>query len=468
MAKADTVYSLFGMKSPQQVAREQMLASQKLLQAQQDPYARLGTALGMGLGRMFGGANTELEKAKQLETIQREYQPGNIQNMAETYTKLKEAGAPAETLNRLSADITAASTAFNERAQEKRARNAAVEFIKESDPKLAGLVALGGLDVADALKANREARKLESDISYRDKQKEKLSAEITKLNNPATLSPKELFTLAKDFTPDSVKAAVESNDVSLLDPLKDPKESSYIKVDEQVGVDRNGQPIMKTYLVDKTQVGAITGNAPVVDLKALQSGQATPAPKVPAPGETPPPSTAPEVQAELPGIPGLSPEKNIEMREQAMAETMGAQLLVDDIFSTGFEEIAGAPQVGTRLAARFFDTPLAPMAQRMESGAITRAIQVAGDLGVNPTDKDFEVSLKAAPGPNDGPRAWRDWISKQYIPSLKTALASKYGANNPRVIAIQQQLDESITQAQSSQFEEKTTSKGVKYKVKKR
>ena len=63
MAKADTVYSLFGMKSPQQVAREQMLSSQKLLQSQTDPYARLGTALGMGLGRMFGGANKEMATA---------------------------------------------------------------------------------------------------------------------------------------------------------------------------------------------------------------------------------------------------------------------------------------------------------------------------------------------------------------------------------------------------------------------
>jgi hypothetical protein len=141
---------------------------------------------------------------------------------------------------------------------------------------------------------------------------------------------------------------------------------------------------------------------------------------------------------------------------------------VDDIFSPGFKEIAGAMQMGTRAAARFFDTPLAPMAQRMESGAITRAIQVAGDLGVNPTDKDFEVSLKAAPGPNDGPLAWRDWISKQYIPKLKSALASKYGANNPRVIAIHQQLDKSVEEASSTQFEEKTTSTGVTYKVKKR
>ena len=141
MAKADTVYSLFGMKSPQQVAREQMLSSQKLLQSQTDPYARLGTALGMGLGRMFGGANTELDKARQLEAIQREYQPGNIQNMAETYTKLKQAGAPAETLNRLSADITTASAKFNERVQKQRAQSAAVEYVSRVDPKLAELVA---------------------------------------------------------------------------------------------------------------------------------------------------------------------------------------------------------------------------------------------------------------------------------------------------------------------------------------
>ena len=466
MAKPDSVYSLFGLKDPQETAREYYKQA-FAYKPGSDPYAQAGAGFGNLFTAFLGVPDAIGEQAK-LQEIAQGYQPGNIQNMAETYTRLQEAGAPAETLNQLSADITTASEKFNKRVQAQRARSAAVDFISQVDPKLANLVAVDALDVADALKANREAQKLESDISYRDKQKEKLTAEISKLNNPATLAPKDLFGLAKDFTPASVKAAVEANDVSLLDPIKDPKEASYIKVDEQIDVDRNGQPIMKTFLVDKNQVGAITGNAPVVDLKALQTGQSIPAPKVPAPGETPPPSTTPEVQAELPGIPGLSPEKNIEMREQAMAETMGAQLLVDDIFSTGFEEIAGAPQVGTRLAARFFDTPLAPMAQRMESGAITRAIQVAGDLGVNPTDKDFEVSLKAAPGPNDGPRAWRDWISKQYIPKLKDALASKYGANNPRVIAIQQQLDQSITQAQSSQFEEKTTSTGVPYKVKKR
>ena len=69
MAKADTVYSLFGMKSPQQVAREQMLASQTLLQSQRDPYARLGTALGLGLSRMFGGTSPEMQRSKQFQDI---------------------------------------------------------------------------------------------------------------------------------------------------------------------------------------------------------------------------------------------------------------------------------------------------------------------------------------------------------------------------------------------------------------
>lgn len=67
MAKADTVYSLFGLKSPYDVAREEMIASQRLLQSQTDPYAKLGTALGMGLGRMFGGVSPEMERAQQTE-----------------------------------------------------------------------------------------------------------------------------------------------------------------------------------------------------------------------------------------------------------------------------------------------------------------------------------------------------------------------------------------------------------------
>jgi len=142
MAKVDTVYSLFGMKSPQQVARERLTQQQNIMkQYQRDPFQSAGAAIGMGLARLFGGPDEELQKAQELEAIQREYQPGNIQNMAETYTRLKEAGAPAETLNRLSQDITTASEAFNKRAQAQRAQSAAVEYVSKYDPEMAKLVA---------------------------------------------------------------------------------------------------------------------------------------------------------------------------------------------------------------------------------------------------------------------------------------------------------------------------------------
>ena len=140
MAKGDTVYSLFGMKTPQQVAAEQLKRQQELLKMQPSGFGRTGVGIGMALRGLFGGGDPEMEKAQQLEDIRKEYQPGNIQNMAETYTKLKQAGAPAETLNRLSQDISAASAEFNKRAQAQRAQSAAVEYVKQVDPNLAELV----------------------------------------------------------------------------------------------------------------------------------------------------------------------------------------------------------------------------------------------------------------------------------------------------------------------------------------
>ena len=158
MAKQDTVYSLFGMRSPQQVAAENLKRQQEFLQqASRDPYQMAGGAIGLGLARLFGGPSEEMQKAEQLEAIGREYQPGNIQNMAETYTRLQEAGAPAETLQRLSSDITARSQEINEQAQVTRAKNAAVEFVSKANPKLGFLVESGAMDPKDAIEAVRKA-----------------------------------------------------------------------------------------------------------------------------------------------------------------------------------------------------------------------------------------------------------------------------------------------------------------------
>lgn len=140
MAKPDTVYALFGMETPQQVLAKRLQQETEMLLQKQSPAASLGTGLGVALKGLFGGPDAELQKAQQLEAIRKDYQPGNIQNMAETYTRLKQAGAPAETLNRLSQDITAASEAFNRRAQAQRAQSAAVEYVSKFDPALGELV----------------------------------------------------------------------------------------------------------------------------------------------------------------------------------------------------------------------------------------------------------------------------------------------------------------------------------------
>lgn len=163
MAKADSVYSLFGLQDPQETAR-QYYKQAFAYKPGSDPYAQAGAGFGNLFTAMLGVPEAIGEQAK-LQEIAREYQPGNIQNMAETYTRLKQAGAPAETLQRLSGDITAASEAFNVRAEAQRekerqvkAREQAVAFISKTNPDVGNLVASGAMDVKDGIEAVRKAQ----------------------------------------------------------------------------------------------------------------------------------------------------------------------------------------------------------------------------------------------------------------------------------------------------------------------
>jgi hypothetical protein len=165
MAKGDTVYSLFGLETPQQVAAKRLKERLSMFGKADNPYQTIGTGIGYGLASLFAGPDEEMQKAEAFEEIQRDYQPGNIQNMAETYTRLKEAGAPAETLQRLSGDITAASEAFNVRAEAQRekerqvkAREQAVAFISQTNPDLGNLVASEAMSVKDGIEAVRKAQ----------------------------------------------------------------------------------------------------------------------------------------------------------------------------------------------------------------------------------------------------------------------------------------------------------------------
>jgi len=69
MAKTDTVYSLFGMKTPQEIAREEMERSFKYLSGQRTGYQQAGAGLGLLLGNLFGGPSAEEQKAQQFQDI---------------------------------------------------------------------------------------------------------------------------------------------------------------------------------------------------------------------------------------------------------------------------------------------------------------------------------------------------------------------------------------------------------------
>lgn len=68
MAKGDTVYSLFGMKSPQQVAAEERERAMKYMTGQRTGYQQAGAGLGLLLGSLFGDSK-EMQRAKEGEAI---------------------------------------------------------------------------------------------------------------------------------------------------------------------------------------------------------------------------------------------------------------------------------------------------------------------------------------------------------------------------------------------------------------
>jgi len=69
MAKADTVYSLFGMKTPQQVAAEQLQRQSEYMAQQRTPASRFGAGLGTALATLFGGPDEEIQRAQQFQDI---------------------------------------------------------------------------------------------------------------------------------------------------------------------------------------------------------------------------------------------------------------------------------------------------------------------------------------------------------------------------------------------------------------
>lgn len=456
MRGRNTVASLFGA-TPQQIMAQQAERERSLLASvANNPYQQVGTAIGIGLGRLFGGESQEMTEAQQRQEEQQKMMQFGAEVEQEAAARGMESLSPTQELMKRANTLQTMAQRFAELGQPADV--------------VSGLENEALATRFEALKQEREEKQYALGMKVDEAQLSKLNSEIARLNTPDQLTIKDKFALAKDFTPDSVKKAIDSGNPADLVPSKDVKDSNYVVMNRTTGYDNNGQPIIEPMLVDKTQVGTLTGGSPVVSVEDLTQRMnalgVTTSPATPtAVTEDQPQDTKANTIEDLPGIRELPVKDQIELRESTMSELLNADVLIADVFSPEFEEVAGLMQTPARLAALAVDSPLAPIAKRMEEGAIMRAIQVAGDLGVNPTDKDFEVALKAAPGPDAGPRVWRDWTERQFVPKLKAALAAKYGSNTPRVQALQLQLDTALQRAKTSQQKTQTTSSGTKYTV---
>ena len=272
MAKPDTVYSLFGMKTPQQVAADRIKQQQLMFQQQKSGFGRTGLGIGLALRGLFGGVDQEMETAKELETIRAEYQPGNLQNMAETYTRLKEAGAPAETLNKLSADITTASQAFNERAQQQKLKS--LQEGITSDPKSMRQTALQLMEQGFPVQARellKEANQAEKDAL----QIQKTQAEIEQGKKEKPISPEVYTQLVANHGYENASKFVQTRDLKDLGPRLTPKETKVLSDWGKKLKDAGyvpGSPAFEEQMkvVNKKQLDAIGKQVTVKQMNSLE------------------------------------------------------------------------------------------------------------------------------------------------------------------------------------------------------
>jgi len=231
MAKADTVYSMFGMKSPQQVAREEMEASQTLLARQTDPYARLGTALGVGFGRLFGGQSKAMTQAKEREKIFAETE----QELATTAKNEMQADTEAF-VNDLTPENFGTAIAAEERMRnENNPFQLEIKTLNERADKLKLMAqkfkAAGqpadytmGLE-QEALKTRmlaydkmREMRKYEQDTAKGQLDMELGQARLKELQDKNKLTPKDLVEIQLKATPESYQKWIKGEGLLVPNP----------------------------------------------------------------------------------------------------------------------------------------------------------------------------------------------------------------------------------------------------------
>lgn len=91
MARRNEVLTLFGA-TPEQIMEKQRREQAAMVLGQQDPFARAGSAIGIGLARMFGGESADVIESRRLQETKKGLNLNTSEGMREAASRLSAAG----------------------------------------------------------------------------------------------------------------------------------------------------------------------------------------------------------------------------------------------------------------------------------------------------------------------------------------------------------------------------------------
>ena len=267
--------------------------------------------------------------------------------------------------------------------------------------------------------------------------------------------------IAQDFTAKSAEQFFKTRDASVLVP-KPEKENKYVLVNTVAGTDDNGQPIMKSVFVDRSQIGELTNNATVVDITDL-TGKSVVDPNVPSTVDVEVTEEEKQAVARLGGVSGMTLKDTLELREKTERDVQGLTTLLKRLKDPSASNVLGKAKIINRNVGQFLETEEGVLSRYFDMEALQGAISAAKLLGVNPTDKDFQKSLESRPNMNDGKAVWEDWTYTKFIPSIKNAITSQYDTDDKRAKQLVNMLDVIVKENKETKEVKKTTSSGTPY-----
>lgn len=216
MAKPDSIYSLFGMKTPQQVMDEEFARKFKYMQGQRSGYQQAGAGIGLLLGSLFGGKSAQLQQAedrdqayadveRRLVEKERNVQTADAQAMTQDLTP-DNIGVALRTERRLEEQ----KDPFNQEIAELNQRAERYDLLSEQFSALGQPAQFvdGLKNTALQTRMAALAKKRDAETFKQNQVKTELDIEFTKgrieeLQNKDKLNPAQLAEIQLKSTPES-------------------------------------------------------------------------------------------------------------------------------------------------------------------------------------------------------------------------------------------------------------------------